>query len=488
MDDAKLYYGDGMADLNEIWRNDLLNRRGDADFLERFIAGQVRTRLQEGARGSFAINIDADWGAGKTFFVDCFAKQLQLSGHVVARVNAWRDDYLDDPFVAVLAAIDEAIAPFISKDSPIQRAWNGVKQGAIPVLGRVVSGVAKTAVRKYVGQEIDELLKNEPAILGDTENSTLVQELVKSGTEKVTIEIESVIDQGTQKVIDQFNQKRKAADEFQTRLTSAVAAIGRDRPLPFYVIVDELDRCRPSYAVALLERIKHLFGAPNIAFVFATNSEQLRHSIAGMYGAGFDGFKYLKRFFESTYKLADPDISNFVSVHARRILERGLRAPGGDVAKFLEVSFVGCQLKARDIKRVLSLIENAALAWPHKQAIDLCLLLPLGIAYYKEGDASWRGALQAIPSNLSMFVAGSNRFRAYELNIENILKKFVEANSSKSSFKSLMEKENNDMEIRYVFDIVHGDWERVMNEGRRTTHDDLVALVAHAGNIAPSNV
>ncbi|MDG4908747.1 P-loop NTPase fold protein [Mesorhizobium sp. WSM4898] len=476
-----------MSKLDEIWSRDLLNRRGDADFLEKFIAGQVRTRLQEGARGSFAINIDADWGAGKTFFVERLAQQLHNSGHVVARVNAWRDDYLDDPFVAVLAAIDEAIAPFVKKDSEIQSAWKGVKRGAVPVLGRVVSGVAKTVVRKYVGEEIDELLKSDPEIGGDADAPNLIGELVRSGTEKVTIEIESVIDQGTQKVIDQFNEKRKAADDFQTRLTNAVAAIGSERPLPFYVIVDELDRCRPSYAVALLERVKHLFGAPNIAFVFATNSDQLRHSIAGMYGAGFNGFKYLKRFFEITYQLSDPDISQFVAVNARTITDYHLRAPGDDVARFLHLTFDAYKLKARDIKRVLTLVENAAIAWPHKQAIDLSILLPLAISYYKDGDPSWRDALANIPDNLSIDIDGDRRYgnRPYTLNVENIFSRFVDINSDKVAFKSFMDRENNSMEDRYVLSIVNNDWDRVMNQGWRTVHDELVALVAHAGSIKP---
>ncbi|TGS16814.1 hypothetical protein EN852_006245 [Mesorhizobium sp. M2E.F.Ca.ET.209.01.1.1] len=187
-------------------------------------------------------------------------------------------------------------------------------------------GGSENGRQEYVGEEINELLRSDPEIAGDAETPSLIGEIVKSGTEKVTIEIESIIDQGTQKVIDQFNGKRKAADDFQTRLTSAVAAIGHEKPLPFYVIVDELDRCRPSYAVALLERVKHLFGAPNIAFVFATNSDQLRHGIAGLYGPAFDGFKYLKRFFETTYQLSTPDISRFVSANARQILEYGLRA------------------------------------------------------------------------------------------------------------------------------------------------------------------
>lgn len=64
------------------------------------------------------------------------------------------------------------------------------------------------------------------------------------------------------------------------------------------IFVDELDRCRPSYAVQLLERIEHYFINERITFVFSVNLEQLQHTIKNFYGNDFDACRYLDRFFD----------------------------------------------------------------------------------------------------------------------------------------------------------------------------------------------
>ncbi|WP_081764293.1 P-loop NTPase fold protein [Sphingobium sp. Ant17] len=69
------------------------------------------------------------------------------------------------------------------------------------------------------------------------------------------------------------------------------------RQAPIFVVVDELDRCRPDYAIALLESIKHLFDVPGVVFVIALHGRQLTASIEAVYGAKFDATAYLRRFF-----------------------------------------------------------------------------------------------------------------------------------------------------------------------------------------------
>lgn len=64
------------------------------------------------------------------------------------------------------------------------------------------------------------------------------------------------------------------------------------------IFVDELDRCRPSYAVQLLERIEHYFINERITFVFSVNLEQLQHTIKNFYGNDFDACRYLDCFFD----------------------------------------------------------------------------------------------------------------------------------------------------------------------------------------------
>ena len=64
------------------------------------------------------------------------------------------------------------------------------------------------------------------------------------------------------------------------------------------IFVDELDRCRPNFAVKLLERIEHYFVNNRITFVFSMNIEQLQHTIKVYYGNDFDACRYLDCFFD----------------------------------------------------------------------------------------------------------------------------------------------------------------------------------------------
>ena len=82
---------------------------------------------------------------------------------------------------------------------------------------------------------------------------------------------------------------------------------------PLIVIIDELDRCRPSYAVELLEVAKHLFSVDRIVFVIAVNRQELEHSIRALYGEKLDAKAYLRRFFDVDFHLPEPDREAFIN-------------------------------------------------------------------------------------------------------------------------------------------------------------------------------
>lgn len=77
------------------------------------------------------------------------------------------------------------------------------------------------------------------------------------------------------------------------------------------IFIDELDRCRPSYAVKLLERIEHYFINDRITFVFSANLEQLQHTIKNFYGNDFDACRYLDRFFDLRVSLPQVDMEEY---------------------------------------------------------------------------------------------------------------------------------------------------------------------------------
>jgi hypothetical protein len=74
------------------------------------------------------------------------------------------------------------------------------------------------------------------------------------------------------------------------------------------VFVDDLDRCRPSYALELLEKIKHFFNVKGLIFVLAIDKNQMCHSMRSLYGVGMDVDGYLRRFIDLEYRL--PRASN----------------------------------------------------------------------------------------------------------------------------------------------------------------------------------
>ena len=64
------------------------------------------------------------------------------------------------------------------------------------------------------------------------------------------------------------------------------------------LIVDELDRCRPSYAVELLEALKHFYNNSKLSILVVTNNRQLSYTIKKYYGNDFDGYGYLNKIYD----------------------------------------------------------------------------------------------------------------------------------------------------------------------------------------------
>lgn len=77
------------------------------------------------------------------------------------------------------------------------------------------------------------------------------------------------------------------------------------------VIIDELDRCKPDYAVRVLEKIKHYFDNERITFVFAVNVQELQHTISSYYGSHFDSCRYLDRFFDLRIALPPANLQRY---------------------------------------------------------------------------------------------------------------------------------------------------------------------------------
>nr|WP_237158141.1 P-loop NTPase fold protein [Shewanella psychrophila] len=93
--------------------------------------------------------------------------------------------------------------------------------------------------------------------------------------------------------------------------------------------MDELDRCRPSYAVEMLEVIKHFFDMPNVVFVVATDTEQLQHAVKAVYGNDFNANVYLSRFFQRRCTLQEQPRLDFIQNKLINLTEEQLQKVSG---------------------------------------------------------------------------------------------------------------------------------------------------------------
>lgn len=234
-------------------------------------------------------------GHGETTFVQMLKALLEKEGHPCIYFNAWESDFADDPLVAFMGAIEADLSAEPAGESPpnARKRWESTKtaarvivqHGAPIALRLATQGLVTPEMLAGLGGVADEVSKGA----GDLARK-LVEDRIKA-------------DEQQRVALKNF---RKQLEEFAATLASA-----RDRKAPVVFFVDELDRCRPLYAIELLERMNHLFSVSGLMFILAIDRQQLGHSLRAQYGSGMDAQEYLRRFIDVDYRLPAPRSSTF---------------------------------------------------------------------------------------------------------------------------------------------------------------------------------
>jgi hypothetical protein len=248
--------------------NDAFNRKELADKLTTYLE-----RLRDGA----VVAIDAPWGEGKSWFGRNWAKQLESEEYKVIYIDTFEQDYVEDPFMLITSEILDTIEDGIELKEEL-------KKGAIEV-GKALLPVAGKAIVNVVGK----------VLLASPNLTEEVQEAISGGTSSIVEMTSEFIKEN----LESYGQDKLAMTEFKIKLTKY--AQSQDKPI--VIFVDELDRCKPTFAVNLVERIKHLFDVPNVVFVLLLNREQLEKAVKGVYGSETDASAYLGKFVNFFFSL-----------------------------------------------------------------------------------------------------------------------------------------------------------------------------------------
>ena len=368
------------------WVGDMLGRREEAHDLLLFLKGRLDERRRRSASASYVLNIDSGWGSGKTYFLSNIRSDLIADGNVVALVDAWTTDFSDDPLTVILSAIETAVKPHLHQ-SAIKSAWTGVLKSGGTLAISLTKHVGAKLLSKYAGDFGDELLdadltaadnKSDP----DPDDDALG---LSGAAEDV---VNKLADSALTRLMETFRKEERSISTFRKQLAQVSKLIG-DREdgvnRPIYVLVDELDRCRPTYALRLLESVKHLFETDGVVFIIATDSKQLSESVKAVYGSNFDSRGYLRRFFDRTYRLREPSYESFVTYLFERSGISGdlVNTPSGLTApKLASTILKDFSISLRDAEQCFDMLHTFCTMWKNKCKIEIAYALALICLYH----------------------------------------------------------------------------------------------------------
>ena len=233
--------------------HDALDRERDCLFL---------VDLIEKSDTPFTLAVDAEWGNGKTVFIKMLQAHLRKRGFRCVFFNAWECDFYSEPLAPLIAEISEQIPPHSSIGKTLREKGSKLVQYIKEATSASHPSIA--AILKIIEVVSDN---TKPEVLGSIGDYEAYRDALKD----------------FKKSLEEFSSERQD---------------GRS----LVVLIDDLDRCRPDFAINMLERVKHIFDVPLLFFVIAINKKEFRNVVKSFYGCE-DGERYLEKFFDLVFHL-----------------------------------------------------------------------------------------------------------------------------------------------------------------------------------------
>ena len=220
------------------------------------------------------IGIDGDWGAGKTVFLHRLSQMARSKSINVCYFNAFETDVSKDAFVSITSSLSSFIVEKYGEREQAEFLKAASKVGSILALG-----LGRKFLTKVTGGIVDEELQLDiqSAFKNDGDKS-LIQDIIKASDRRV-----------------------EAIKSLHTIMNSLNEEV--DGNSGFVYIIDELDRCRPDYALDVLECIKHIYSSPSLSIIIGANFRELGKAFSHRYGVSADSGVYFDKFLDVRHKL-----------------------------------------------------------------------------------------------------------------------------------------------------------------------------------------
>ncbi len=237
---------------------------------------------------SLAVSVDAPWGSGKSYLLNMWRNWLLSKDnadkkYAITCYNAWKNDDNENAFIPLAYSLQKIE---VFKENTV--LYEITKEKTKGFIKACSIALLKDIIKKHIGENISDIISEGV----DGANNTKVESF-----------------------FDNYEKYQSKKHEFKIALRDLIPDGGK-----LIIFIDELDRCRPTFAIETLEIIKHLFDIPNIIFVFAIDLEQISHSISTIYGNGMDSSGYLRRFFDLNINIPTINKTDYVNILMRKFV------------------------------------------------------------------------------------------------------------------------------------------------------------------------
>lgn len=416
---------------DDPYSNDSLSRKSHVESL---------SLILRNISSPIVLSINAPWGQGKTTFLEMLNLALLKENCQTVTFSAWETDFAEDPSSAFIGEMDRQIATKLNGNSKKLKAWNTAKNAGEHILKQGIPALIRVATYNLIDTE--KLIEDEVSKLAGSLSNDLV---VRYTLEKEPIE------------------------KFRQSITNFLKE--DDKPSKLYVLIDELDRCRPNYAIEFLERIKHLLEIEGLVFVLAMDREQLAHSVKAIYGNEFESRAYLRRFIDIEYSL--PTVNHrafitqlfnnfgFAEFFSRR-RSSGHNQDENDLKDTLLLLIENNHLSLRDIEHLLAKINLVILStndnvylYPHLLIFLIVLkeLRPMAYQDYIRDGSSPELAIKVlhemIPEGLRLNTNGVMVIETYLITAKHERHDPSPADSVLSKHREIVDDESEDEQTRH---------------------------------------
>lgn len=221
---------------------------------------------------NYNITIDGAWGSGKTFFV----KQFK---YIIEHINDYKDNFVfneNDKDVIKKCAENNLVIYY--------NAWENDDHESHPLESIIYSILNDYPKYKQTLPDFSEFKKLFKSAIRD---------IIYVGTAEI-IDLNNIDKMNS---FEDYAKKIKTIDEKKESFNKLINLLLNDNQR-LILIIDELDRCKPTFAIQLLETIKHFYNNKKITILMSTNNFELSHTIKKVYGQDFDGYSYLNKFYD----------------------------------------------------------------------------------------------------------------------------------------------------------------------------------------------